>query len=212
MQTPRGVRVERPIVVACIGRSGSSLLTGVLKSHGAWTGRCLGPDERRNPRGYFENVRVKKEAERRVPRPRIADVHAPLDGWRDFVLGVLDEEGYAGGPWVMKHFVGFWKSWETLDPIWLLPRRDTEDILRSVRRAGFWKWASDARLREIFDRHQRELDFIRNERGGVEVFSDQVIAGDRSSLRRAVTHAGLDYDDGVAREFVKPSFWGRAEK
>ena len=212
MQTPRGVSVERPIVVACIGRSGSSMLTGVVARHGAWTGRTIGPDRHRNPRGYYENHSVKKEAELRVSHPSIADVHPPMENWREFVLSVLDEQGYEGGPWVMKHFVGFWKSWATMDPIWLLPRRETSSIVRSTRRANFWRWASDARLREIFERHQFELDHLRDECGGVEVLSDRVVAGDRSSLRRAVEHAGLTYDDAVAREFVEPSFWGRAEK
>jgi len=201
--------VERPIVVACMGRSGSSMVTGILHEHGAWVGKCQGPDPKRNPKGYYENVAIKRHAEAYVSRPRIMGVHDPIPGWHGFVKATIRREGYEGGPWVVKHFAAFYKSWLSFSPKWVLPRRDDDAIMRSTRRAGFWKWASDDQLRSAIRVHQQALDHLRDYHGGVEVYSDDVVNGDRSSLRAAVNSTGLKYDDETAKKFIEPSYWDR---
>lgn len=201
--------MERPIVVCCVGRSGSSMVTGVLALHGAWTGDCVGPNARRDPRGYWENRAIKKAGERALPpRPDGREL-PPIPGWGDTVRAILRREGYVDGPWVVKHFAPFWRSWDTLAPTWILPRRDPEDVFRSTQRAGFWRWLSDDQLREAIGAQVAVLDYLRDARGGIEVDADAVTRGDRTSLARAVEGAGLNYDDEVAETFIDPRFWGR---
>jgi len=182
------------------------MTTGIIAKHGAWTGHCLGPDARKNPDGYYENKRIKREAEKRTRPGRVGKIHPAWSDWPDFVHSVLADEGYAGGPWVVKHFAAFWRSWDLLDPMWVLPRRSTEAIMRSTRRAGFWRWADDEELFRIVEMHQEALDNIRDNRFASEVFYDDVVDGDRSSLKNAIENVGLHYDDDLSANFINPGY------
>lgn len=198
--------IEDPILVMCMGRSGSSMTAGVLAAHGVWTGTTMRGD-RANPRGYFENVEIKKRLIRWAGKD-ITRVYPPVPGWRARAERVVRSDGYVEGPWLVKHSVIFHRLWDEFEsPRYVLPRRDSEAIFQSVRRTRFHSWQSDDQLRETIELHQQTLDELRDTRDAVEVDTDAVVRGDLSTLRGAVEFCGLGFDENAAREFIDPSLW-----
>lgn len=193
-----------PIIVLCMGRSGSSLTAGILHQHGAWVGECLGADHR-NPKGYFENRAIKRALQARSGQ-KIDRVYPFRPGWRAFVDAEIERQGYHGGPWLVKHNAVFWRVWGEYSPIWVLVRRDKDAVFRSIRKAGFCGWMSDAKLSETIDLHVQEMDYLES-LGGVSVDTDAVIKGDDKTLRRAVERCGWHYDPDITRSFINPEHW-----
>lgn len=195
---------NNPILIMCMGRSGSSMTAGVFAQHGVWTGNCQ-PADHKNPKGYFENIRLKRimseafKDHRTNPR-----VLPPLDAWDVAVEAVLETEGWKGEPWLVKHSALFWRFWDDFEPTWILPRRDPEQVFRSTRKCGFWKWLDDDGLRECIRVHNEALDFLRDYRGGVEVDFAAVMEGDHGTLHNALNAAGIAPDPGKVTAFVQP--------
>jgi len=194
-----------PIVILCMGRSGSSLTAGIFHEHGVWVGDCLRADAR-NPKGYFENIEIKKALQKRSGRT-IDRVYDYDPGWREFVDREIERQGYSGGPWLVKHNAIFWPVWGDYDPSWVLVRRDPEVIFRSIRKAGFCRWMNDAKLREVIQLHNDQMDYIRDTLGGVDVDTDAVVNGDHETLREAVEHCGLSFNPEIAHSFVDTEHW-----
>lgn len=203
--------VQRPIIVATMGRSGSSMVTQILSHmsdpHGRhpWLGACMRASKV-NPHGFFENLRFKEQFEK-YPMPRLAKVHPYDPHWKRTALEILRVEGYVGEPWIVKHSAVFWKFWNDFDPIFVLPRRDTDSILASIRKAGYFGIHDDEMSRCIIELHQVTLDYLRDVKGGIEVDTNAVVNGDLTTLERACNHCGLNWDHQRAREIVDPENW-----
>jgi len=201
-----------PILVMTIGRSGSSMVSGVFAAHGVWTGQCQRADYR-NPKGYFENVRI-KAALRRVhgTPPRLNMIYPPQPGWAKFVRSVLEREGYSGGPWLVKHAAIFHRLWEDWDEpgTVILPRRDSAAIFASIRAARFHSFQTDEELAEYIELQQAYMDQLAAN-GATEVRSDDVLLGDYSSLRAAFDAAGVEFVESIAQQFIEQSLWNRRQ-
>ncbi len=52
------IHIDRPLLLLSAGRSGSSMVAGILAAHGIWTGNCR-PGNQYNPKGFFENTKIK---------------------------------------------------------------------------------------------------------------------------------------------------------
>lgn len=193
---------EQPIVILCIPRSGSSMTAGVFAEHGVWAGECM-PADPRNPKGFFENVQIKRHMARLCGRS-VSSVYPPVSGWRRKVERIIASEGYAGGPWLVKHNVAYHRIWDEYDePAFILPRRDSEAIFRSVRCAGFNGWQTDDELRASIEQQQAMLDGI----DGYEVDTDAVAGGDLTTIIGALEYAGIESDLDIIGRFVDPSLW-----
>lgn len=176
----------------------------ILQAHGMWVGEC-GAGSWRSPNGFFENRRISAEARRTFgPRP---DGSIP-DGdphWRPFIEDTLHTQGYKSGPWGLKVFAHRWHILDDFKPIFILPRRTSGAILESTRRAGFFRWMDDPKLMDFIESGQSQLDLIAAKHSGVEVFLDDVMLGDLSSLEAAVTAAGMVFDPDVAARVLDPA-------
>lgn len=198
---------QQPIVVLCMGRSGSSMTAGVFAQHGVWTGDCM-PADRRNAKGYFENKQVKKHITR-MCGTKVSKVYPPVKGWRDRMERIKRSEGYVDGePWLVKHNVIFYQLWSEYEaPRFVLTRRDSDAIFRSVRASGFHRWQDDDSLRLTIEVHQQTLDHVRDKFGAVEVDTRAVVSGDTTTLVEALEYAGIEPRHDVIRSFVDPSLW-----
>jgi len=200
--------VTAPILVMTIGRSGSSMVSGVFAAHGVWVGQC-GRADHRNPKGYFENARIKAALKKihGMP-PQVNTVYPPQPGWAKFVRSVLEREGYNGGPWLVKHAAIFHRLWEDWDEpgTVILPRRESAAIFASIRAARFHQFQSDEELAEHIEVQQEYMDRLAAN-GATEVHSDAVTLGDFATLRAAFDAAGVEFVESIAERFVEESLW-----
>lgn len=193
MTPPDGI--ARPIVVLGSARSGTSLTAGLLASQGVWTGPCR-PADRKNPRGYYENHGLYKHCGESPADP--ADV-----------ARTLEQQGYPGGPWLVKHGPGGWAGWLTLEPVFVLVRRDLEPTVASQLR---WQPPSktEAQRRGLIAHQQNELDCIRDEYGGVDVWPQEIVQGDWNAFTELCQAVGLGEPDlTAAQPVVEPQLWNR---
>ncbi len=163
-----------------MGRSGSSLTAGIIHHHGAWVGNCLAANKL-NPKGYFENIPIKKALQKRGGTT-IDRVYPFQSGWRAFVDAEIKRQGYQSGPWLVKHNAIFWRVWGEYNPTFVLVLRDKDAVFRSIRKAGFCGWMSDQKLSDTIDLHVQEMDYLESQ-GAVSVDTDAVVKGDDSTMK-----------------------------
>lgn len=101
--------MREPILILGTPRSGTSMTAGVFHQHGVWVGSCR-PGSNRNPKGFFENKKIKNILMERYPKA-IAEGH-PIEpsvgnGMRAQVEAALIKDKYPGGPWLWKGSVRY---------------------------------------------------------------------------------------------------------
>lgn len=197
---------EDPILVLTMGRSGSSMLAGILASHGVWTGKCLKPDHR-NPKGYFENLRMKKALVEMAGK-KITQVYGPDPKWKPLIEAIKKDEGYENGPWLFKHNVIYWKLWlPYMKPKVIFPWRDKKAIFNSVRKSGFHAWQSDDLLWDTIVMHHNEMESVRRHFGGMYIDTELLIDGNKKQLRQAFDYLNISLDESIVDKFIDKSYW-----
>lgn len=201
--------VENPILIMALPRSGSSMTAGIFAHHGVWTGPCR-PGTGRNVKGFFEGIAIKKALmkmhERIVHKGQLAE---SKPGFRALVETLLVEDGYRGGPWLWKGSALYWPVWFEFEPKWVVCRRDPEATFRSSRSAPkvFGSSLSDEQLRRNIAFHHENLDYLIAEKGAVEVDTEAVAHGEFTTVKAAIEHCGIEFDEAATQEFVDPSLW-----
>jgi len=179
------------IVILCTSRSGSSLVAGVFKAHGCYLGDCgtFADYER------FENLRLRNHLRHRQHE----------NGWK-FPQMVKDPGGSA--ELIKQLKLDLYKCgvefWEILKPHAshvVKIYRDPEMAVKSVAGRHSGGNIKEAEYR-VATRYQM-LDAI----SGVTVNTDEVIAGDFTTLQAAVESCGLKWNEDKARKVVDPSKW-----
>ncbi len=147
---------SRAILVLGNGRSGTSVLTRCLSYAGAelGEGKLLGPNRRRNPKGYFENTRIidlhKKIGGKIRYRPAATGYERSIKIMpiRRELTDYLRHE-FADRPlWVVKDprmndYLALWKAVLQelgVEPHFVIMIRNPLDVLHSYKRAG---WGTD---------------------------------------------------------------------
>jgi hypothetical protein len=174
------------------------MIAGLFAQLGCWSGTCRGP-RAENPKGFWENQILKRLILSEVGRGHTSRGElAPVpDGWRDLWHKHLVEDGYAGGPWMVKHSAVYYKLWEGFDPIYVVCWRDRESILRS------WSSTYGGSMASI-DRHHAIMHHI----PGHAVSTPALIAGEHpQALIDASKEAGLEWDDKIYRDWIDPNSW-----
>lgn len=203
MDEPRKEResVMRPIIILSLPRSGSSMTAGIFAKHGVWVGPYMKGD-RHNAKGHFEGLPFKEEIKKVAPQAAQQGIPAdPVDDWPNRVRSILHRHGYSGGPWLFKGSAMYYPLWLSMDPCWICVRRDIRAIEQSGKRSGMMR--DDVRV----PGHVGAMDYVRDELGGVDVFTDELIAGDYSSIVRAFDHCGIKFDPAIADDFIDPTLW-----
>lgn len=176
----------------------------ILQAHGMWVGEC-GAGGPHNRNGFFENRKLKSEIRRLYGIKRSLGVEKPHPQWKPLIMETLLEQGYSDGPWGFKTFVHYRHIWDDFKPLHILPRRASDAILQSTRRAGYFRWFDDDRLMEFIDSGQRDLDSIAKIEGSVEVSIDAILAGDKADIQTAVEAAGMTFNPDIVDRIIDPS-------
>lgn len=205
------MNIERPILILAMPRSGSSMTAGIFAQHGVWTGRCRGPDPKINAKGFFENSAIKHALIRRYGKLTLArretaferEPDVDLDPhFRNDVESILLAEGYAGGPWLFKFSALYWPAFAAFDPIYVGVRREGV-VEANLTRQEMFGTPDRERVERMVALHDAAID----ETGCPVVMTDDVVAGDFSSLERAFAHCEIDFDPSIALDFVDPDLW-----
>ena len=180
------------VVVMGTGRSGTSLVAGLLAAHGVFFGRCK-PGDQHNPRGYWEHVSIAS--------PGII----PGD-WPERWPGILRSDGWDGvSPWGVKHMAGRWRYFRRLAPaVILLTARPVADVVASIRRTG---WDMDPA--HVVRLYRRRLRRIRREARCpiITVSTPALVAGRSQEFAAVLSLLGLAYRPELAREWIDPRVW-----
>ncbi len=194
--------MEKPVLILGMPRSGTSMTAGIFHLHGCWVGNCREADNL-NPKGFFENLDFKKlmilHAGRLAQSGELADV-----GNTEFMLKVR-EVAPEEGPWLVKCSALYWPMWSFLLPKWVCVRRKTEGILKSNMKTNFMATQDENKIHYLIERHNMAMDLV----DGVDVYTDDIVSGDFSSIKRAVEFCGLEYDEANTANFVNPKLWNR---
>lgn len=228
---------RQPIFVVSCGRSGSSMVMGLLHRAGLWVGECLkGSPE--NPAGFFENIRLKdgvvkpilsihgydKKGMLSVPEETLSFYSSDIP---ELVKDHLESDGYQYHvPWGYKDskLLLMWASFHKAFPKarWVIVQRNREDTLASMKRTGFINTpevrkeieADASFLEKRVDRYQKGIDEIKNCAGlqWYTVDADEIISGNYGSLINTIEACGLRFNEERARKFVDPKIWNRTSE
>ena len=103
----------------------------------------------------------------------------------------------------------YWPALADLNPYYVCVFRDPESIFRSCRATRmFMPEASDSELMDNILRQRAEMTTLMRQKGGVPVYTDDIVTGNYSSILDALDYAGVaDADPGIIDEFVDPKLW-----
>lgn len=193
--------MDDPIIIISLPRSGSSMTAGIFAKHGVWVGPYRKGDTK-NAKGYFESLPFKRAIIDRVGPIVHKGILAPkLKGWKADAVMLIKRHGYTGGPWLVKHSAMYYPLWHEFDAKYICVRRDLKSVERSGQASGM------LRNPKAIGPHVEAMDYVRDNLGGVDVFTDEIVKGDYSSLERAFDACGLDFNPAIADEFVDPTLW-----
>ena len=148
---------------------------------------------------------MKKVLKRRWPDIMQGTPTRPQTGFRKEVIKTILEDGYEGGPWLVKMSTLYWPAWDAcFDPKYVCVRRDPDAVFRSCKDTGMLITRKDDDfMRKIIDLHFAEMD----KTGAPSVYTEELVGGDFSSLEKAMTHCGIEMDEEKVRNFVNPEHW-----
>ena len=186
------------ILVMTIARSGSSMVTSIFAAHGFNTsrghrGRLIDGSKY----WTFEDVKLKDYyRDNRIVKP------GDLTSFHTFVNREKLKRVISGlpEPWIIKTGVEKWPLFKNLPCVVVKVRRRPKHIARSMA----------AKKGEKFDYvyplivGKQELF---NEVPGHSVYSEDIIAGDFSSLEPVFSELGMVFNLSKAQECVDPTMW-----
>jgi hypothetical protein len=179
-------------------RTGSSMTAGIFAKHGVWVGP-YNKGDKANQKGHFENLDFKTFAK----VTGLTGIHKcrefqPSDEIiKRFKKTVFTE---AKEPWLFKGSAMYWRLFDDLSPNYICVRRNKKDCLASNQRAGL------STSSPSYDYHNSTMDML-VEKGGTDVFTDEIIKGDYSSLEAAFKYCGLEFNQEIVDDFVSPELW-----
>lgn len=159
------------------------------------------PDEV-NPKGFFENLDFKRLMIKHAGRlAQSGELAKPSSEFEKAVKEYVPEEG----KWIAKFSAMYWPMWVSFDPVWICVRRQRGGIIASNMKTNFMNSQDLKKINYLIDRHSVAMDSV----DGIDVKTDDVAAGEFSTIQRAIEGAGLEFDESVTREFVSPDLWNR---
>jgi len=200
-----------PIVILMAPRSGSSMVAGIFAAHGVWVGKDLRTKNEHNQEGFFEHNYLQRLTCSLFPGDEGWNEHVPpsmKQAILDKLVATAQADGYISGPWLYKSEAVQFPLWKGLNPKWVCVRRDADAIFKSSRNSGLvGKRSTDEQVRKTIQNNVEKMDYVVENLNGVNVYSDEVIDGDMSSLDRAFQYCGLALDSKKAASCIRPEHW-----
>jgi hypothetical protein len=218
----RGPASKRPVLVTGVPRSGTSLTMGLLAQAGLWTGTTV-PGGPPNPKGFFENARVREGLTKPVLQRLMAadplgvqalpdpDLRFAGPHWARLVSQILADDGHDGrAAWGVKDakLTLLWPLWAEAfpDAHWVIVIREREAVVRSCLRTPFMRRHSGdpAFWRLFHDAYRgRQAALAARVRGPVHhVHFEDMLAGRFDAVAAIAQAQGLTWSEEAARDFL----------
>ncbi|GAG49578.1 unnamed protein product, partial [marine sediment metagenome] len=206
-----------PIFVTGCARSGTSLVTGIFAHCGAWCGKVAGAQPH-NPKGQFENTEIRNGILKPLLVSLDADKlgQKPLPDINKVFLECGKMQGNKGIE-ELRHKVhncflkqGFWQEhqliykgaklcliwpvWHILykNPKWIIVRRKDDDIAKSCMNTVFMRaYSSVEGWKGWVDHHKDRFNEMMEYCGAVQLWSEDIVAGNFGPIREVVESTGL---------------------
>jgi len=220
--------MQPPILITGAARSGTSLVAGIVNLCGAFGGVMSGPNSN-NKKGMFENQEIRN----RIVKPYLVSIGADRMGQnplpdiarvrdsipteaariRNAVLGIMERQGYSGGPWFYKgaKLCLLWPLWHAAfpDARWIILRRPDDDIIASCLRTSFMRAYHTADgWRTWLSAHKLRFDEMADVGCDIRVvWSNDVVTGRHATMHAIAACCGLRWNKQRVDAFVDPSLW-----
>lgn len=173
----------RPIIIAAVPRSGSSLIAGIFHAHGVWVGNFHKKQMAKTPVYYdsFENIEIDNW---------FRDKNQSLIGLVETITPKDARWLYKCGPEKARIAMS---ELADLAPVLIRVTRKIESIVAS---------SADFKAKMRCKQMANVMSMI-----GPLVDSDAVISRDFTSLKNAIEHAGLKFDPELAEKQIDNSLW-----
>ena len=183
------------ILILMTARSGSSLVARIFAAHGYDTG-----GEKVYSHGYetFENAKVNRWIDDHKPQLQLT-TGRPCR----YIPGIEDCIPDNG---VVKTAVEYLGLFVMLDFKLITVKRDVHSIAESVAIKRGEPGTAYKIVGGMMSR-MAGLERMRAVWNGAEIDTDQIMAGDLSSVKAAFEHHGLEYDEDKARACIEPDKW-----
>jgi len=188
-------------VVLSNGRSGSSLVCGILAKHGLWFGHVKPADER-NPKGFYENSAIYNRASAMYGNMRKGIETARDDGkWQAAFNEVIERQGYVDGPLMVKHTPAHYKIWQPLNPIFITVRRSMEGQIKSRENLA---WLID---HDNLQHKENIMNALEMHKQSIRIDSDALVGGDYRQIESVLNRIGIALDPQIVKDFIEPEYW-----
>ncbi len=227
---PEGPPARRPVLVAGLPRSGTSMIMRILSLHGLWLGGTL-PASPANPHGFFENRALKDQMIKKI----LSDLGADPNGVTALpdtenmpilpeldqrILTMLSREGHDGsGLWAFKDpkLTLIWPMMTQAFPRahWVVTRRDRRALIDSLTRTTFMaRHSSDPEYWAMFcAAYEQRLDALSQSGARVShVDTDALANGDHTALAGVLRAAGVTPDRRHFRAAIDAGLFTRSKE
>jgi hypothetical protein len=219
---------ERPILVAGLPRSGTSMLMRVLQEQGLWVGETVGRTPE-NPFGFFENRRIRDVYVKGILRGAEADPAGvtslpplealpPYPALRAQLYRVLKAQGHTEeAVWGFKDpkLTLVWPVFAAAFPAatWVIVTRPLDEVVDSLCRTSFMSrhsvdsdyWRSFAAC------YQGRLDRLKSAHPKCHLIDAAALrGGDDTAVARLCADAGLAFDPARISTAIAPDMMRRS--
>jgi len=212
---------KRPIFILGAPRSGITMVAGLVKEFGVWTGAAaqVGPAK---PKGFVENTGIRDKlikpiltqldcdplgvkklpAPRRHVKLRFPTKEGEGIGLKEKLHRIVEAQGYDHAQrWMYKDakLTLLWRSFaaEFPDAEWVIVRRERHSVVKSCLSTPFMSaHSSDPKFWEDFaDQYNKRLDMLQAKAANVhEVDAEQIFNGDVTQLKSVSDAIGLQFN------------------
>ena len=174
------------------------MFAGIFAKHGCFVGKTDAPSKL-NEKGFFENVTLKQRMKHKFGFNLLGTPPEYDETFDPQVRTILHEQGYPGGPWLMKTGASYWKVWQGFCPYYVKIRRNIDSILESYRNTPYLKHKyNESQIEQIMRNQLKLMDEI----PGPFLDYELAVNGDYSQLQAALSYCGLKFERSIADAFI----------
>ena len=205
------MKFETPVIVTGLGRSGTSLVMGLLYEHGVWVDS---PGHIRvwNKKGDFVNKGINKA---------IIKWGINYHNLASEIHKVIISQGYTGGHWGFKNVVkGEWVEnfQRVFSPTWIMVRRNVRDVYSSRLRVRAEKGKTDdypvperyepfTKFIRRWSNANKVMDQYRDDHDGFDIWPYKLVQGNYSELEKILNCLSLPFSEKICERFISRENW-----
>jgi hypothetical protein len=220
---------NRPILITGLPRSGTSLISGIIATCGAWSGSTV-PGNQENIKGYYEHTRLRELVNKAILKqlgcdplgvkvlPQI-DRLPKISDFKNVVVQNLLADGYRGdAPWMFKDakMLLLWPYYVDAFPKarWIIVRRERAQVIDSCLRTSFMKQHSQERAfwNTWAIEYEKRIEQLKSSNADcIEISSNEVVQPEgRKALKKLVRKLKLNWNKNAVDQFIEPTVWHKS--